>query len=72
VGLVSFSALISEFTQLLNRTLAGIDCRSNYPHRCGNPKKVTALKSRDAQALIRAQNNHREHAVQALTTVISR
>jgi len=29
--LVSFSALISEFTQLLNRTRAGIDCRSNYP-----------------------------------------
>jgi hypothetical protein len=33
---------------------------------------IDALKSRDAQALIRAQNNHREHAVQALTTVISR
>jgi len=33
---------------------------------------MDALKSRDAQALIRAQNNHREHAVQALTTVISR
>ena len=33
---------------------------------------MDALKSRDAQALIRAQNNHREHAVQVLTTIISR
>jgi DNA-binding GntR family transcriptional regulator len=33
---------------------------------------IDALKARDAQALIRAQSNHREHAVQALTTVISR
>lgn len=30
-----------------------------------------ALKSRDAQALIRAQNHHREEAVQAVNSVIS-
>ncbi len=29
---------------------------------------IDALKVRDAQALIRAQSNHGEHAVQALTT----
>ena len=31
-----------------------------------------ALEARDAAALIRAQNQHREQAVQVLTTVISR
>ena len=32
---------------------------------------IDALKVRDAQALIRAQSNHGEHAVQALTTRVA-
>ena len=32
---------------------------------------IDALKARDAQALIRAQNSHREQAVAALKPVIS-